>query len=451
MISRKKINPASQIVLGFLSIILIGSVLLCLPLSSNDGKWFSFIDSLLTSTSAVCVTGLTVVDTAVHFSLFGQIVILFLIQIGGLGFITLTSLVFLLLGKKITYEKRITIQESLNQEKVQGVVKLVKNIIILVFITEIIGFLCLAPSLINIYGWGDGVFKSLFLSISAFCNAGFDILGTSSTQFAGLSIFAHNALIILPIMFLIVIGGIGYVVLFDIGKKFKGQKLSFYAKLILIVSLFLIFVSAIIFLILEWNNPKTIGNMNVFEKILNSFFQSISPRTAGFTTFDNSSLTQASLVLTNMLMFIGGNPASTAGGIKTTTIFVLILAVFKQTNTNGNISFCKKSINSKTIKKALRVFVLALYLTVISTLLLCIFEGESITITKAMFESVSALSTVGITLGITPTLTIASKITIIILMFSGRIGVITMTLAFANKLRSISQDIEYPDSKIMIG
>lgn len=451
MIRKKKLNPATQIVMGFLGIILIGTILLCLPISSNNGQWFSFIDALFTATSSVCVTGLIVVETAVHFSFFGQIVILILIQIGGLGFITLTSLVFLILGKKITYEKRVTMQESFNQENVQGIVKLVKNVIILVFTVELIGFVCLLPSFVQMYGWGDGIFKSIFLSISSFCNAGFDILGSVGTEFTSLSVVAQKIFIILPIMFLIVIGGIGYVVLFDIGKRFKGQKMSLHSKLVLIVTTVLIFGGAILFAILEWNNPNTIGNMSIGDKILNSFFQSITPRTAGFTTFDNAQLTPASLVLTNVFMFIGGSPAGTAGGIKTTTLIVLLIAVFKRQNVNGNISFCKKKISSKMIKKSLRVVVLAIMLIVIGTFLLCAFEGSAITTSQALFECISSISTVGISMGITPFLTIASKIVLIILMFAGRVGAVTLTLAFANKSTKMSDEIEYPDSKIMIG
>ena len=410
-----------------------------------------FIDSLLTCTSSVCVTGLIVVDTAVYFSLFGQIVILILIQIGGLGFITLTALVFLIMGKKITYERRVTIQESLNQDKVQGVVKLVKNIIQLVFIVEFIGFLCLAPSMVSIYGWGDGLFKALFLSISAFCNAGFDILGTSTTQFASLAPFAQSALILLPIMFLIVIGGIGFIVIFDIGKRFKGQKLSLHTKVVLSVTAILIFGSALLFGILEWNNPNTIGNMSFGNKIVNILFQSITPRTAGFTTFDQAGMTQASLFLTNALMFIGGSPASTAGGIKTTTLVVLLIAIFKSENANGNIAFFKKKVSTKMVKKSLRVIVLALILVIMSTFMLCAFEGGNVTISQALYESISAISTVGLSLGITPILSAGSKIVLVFLMFVGRVGAMTLTLALANRKHNINDDIEYPDSKILIG
>ena len=451
MIYKKKVNPASKIVIGFLLIILIGTLLLCLPVSSKDGSWFPFVDGLFTSTSAVCVTGLTVVDVAVHFTLFGQIVLLLLIQIGGLGFITLTSLVFLMLGKKITYEKRVIIQESLNQDKVQGIVKLVKNVIILVFTIEFVGFLCLAPSMINIYGWGDGIFKALFLSISAFCNAGFDVLGKTSNQLTSLSIFAKDVLVLLPIMMLIVVGGLGYVVLFEIGKKFKKQKFSIHSKLVLITTAILIFGGAILFALLEWNNPKTIGNMSVWDKIVNSFFQSITPRTAGFTTFDNTNLTNASIILTNILMFIGGGPASTAGGIKITTFIILILAIFKSTNNNGNISFYKKSINAKTIKKSVRVVILALLLIVTSVFIISILEGNSISLDKIVFECISAISTVGISLGVTPALCVGSKIVLTMLMFAGRVGAVTLTLALVNKKTDTNNNIEYPDSKIMIG
>lgn len=451
MVRKKRLNPATQIVVGFFAIILVGTLLLCLPISSNSGQWFSFVDGFLTSTSSVCVTGLVAVDTAVHFSIFGQVVVLILIQIGGLGFITLTALVFLVMGKKITYETRVTMQENFNQEKVQGIVKLVKNIIILVFTVEFIGFLCLLPSMVNLYGWADGWFKALFLSISAFCNAGFDILGTTSTQFASLSVVAQNSLIILPIMFLVIIGGIGYLVIFDIGKKFKGQKFSLHSKIVLITTTILIFGGAISFALLEWNNPETIGNMNTWDKIINSLFQSVTPRTAGFATFDLSKLTPASVVLTDIFMFIGGSPASTAGGIKTTTLIVLLIAVFKSENANGNISFCKKKISTKMVKKSLRVIVCAIVLIVVSTFLLCIFEGGNVTANEALFESISAISTVGLSMNLTPTLCAASKFVLAFLMFVGRVGAVTLTLALANKKHNISDDIEYPDSRIMIG
>ncbi len=451
MIQKRKLNPAAQIVLGFLGLILIGTFLLCLPISAKDGKWFSFVDSFLTSTSAVCVTGLVVVDTAVHFSIFGQAVILLLIQCGGLGFIALTSLVFLLLGKRITYGARITIQESLNQDKVQGVVKLIKNIIITVFVIEFLGFVCLSPSMISLYGWGDGLFKALFLAISAFCNAGFDNLGTVGAEFTSISSFAQNTLILLPIILLIVIGGIGFVVIFDIGKRFKGQKLALATKIVLISTAILIFGGALILAAIEWNNPDTLGKMTTWDKIINAFFLSISPRTAGFSTVDIAKLHPASIVITDILMFIGGSPGSTAGGVKTTTIFVLLLALFKNENNNGNISFRQKRISNKLIKKSTRVVFFAVLFAVIGTGLICIFDGNIISPTQAMFECISALSTVGLSLGVTPVLSVGSKLIITLLMFVGRVGALTLTLAIANRPNSAIKDIEYPDAKIMIG
>lgn len=451
MIQKRKLNPAAQIVLGFLGLILIGTFLLCLPISAKDGEWFSFVDSFLTSTSAVCVTGLIVVDTAVHFSIFGQAVILLLIQCGGLGFIALTSLVFLLLGKRITYGARITIQESLNQDKVQGVVKLIKNIIITVFVIEFLGFVCLSPSMISLYGWGDGLFKALFLAISAFCNAGFDNLGTVGAEFTSISSFAQNTLILLPIMLLIVIGGIGFVVIFDIGKRFKGQKLALATKIVLISTAILIFGGALILAAIEWNNPDTLGKMTTWDKIINAFFLSISPRTAGFSTVDIAKLHPASIVITDILMFIGGSPGSTAGGVKTTTIFVLLLALFKNENNNGNISFRQKRISNKLIKKSTRVVFFAVLFAVIGTVLICIFDGDIISPTQAMFECISALSTVGLSLGVTPVLSVGSKLVITLLMFVGRVGALTLTLAIANRPNSAIKDIEYPDAKIMIG
>ena len=454
MVQKRKIriNPAGQIVLGFLAVILIGTFLLCLPISSQDGKWFSFVDSLFTSTSAVCVTGLITVDTAVHFTIFGQVVIMILIQIGGLGFITLTSLIFLIIGKKITYQNRITIQESLNQDKNQGIVKMVKNIVILVFCIEFVGFLCLLPSMVNLFGWGKGTFSALFLSVSAFCNAGFDILGTETTAFASLAPFAQNSLILLPIMLLIVIGGIGFVVLFDIGDKFKQKKkMSFHSKIVIFVTLILIFGGAVMFAILEWNNPNTIGNMSVWDKLVNSFFQSITPRTAGFASSDQSKLTPESLILTDILMFIGGSPASTAGGIKTTTMFILFVAMFKSSTSKGDYVFCKRQIAGKLVQKALKVFCLSFLLIIVSTACICLVEGNNISTGSILYEVISAISTVGLTMGITPSLNVISKLILTFLMFVGRVGAVTLTVAFASKVKSANDEIEYPDSKIIVG
>lgn len=449
MNKKRKFNPAIQIVLGFLGVILIGTFLLCLPISNTSGQWFNVVDGFLTSTSAVCVTGLTVVDIAIHFTLFGQIVMLVLIQIGGLGFVMLTTLVFLILGKKITFESRLTIKESLNQEGVQGVVKFVKKTIIFVFVAELIGFVCLLPSFVSIYGWGQGIFKSLFISISAFCNAGFDNLGSGVVAFEGLSAFAQNVLVLLPIMLLVIVGGIGFLVLFDLPNLFKHKKLAFHTKVVLCVSGVLLFGGAILFAIFEWNNPQTIGNMSFGNKIINCLFFSVSPRTAGFSTVDVSSLTPASLTLTQILMFIGGSPASTAGGLKTTTIFVLLIVLFKLANQKGDIVFRNKKISHKSIYKAFKLLLLMVGLILLSSVAICAIENLSFSV--VLFETISAIATVGLSLGLTPILSVVSKILLCVLMFAGRVGALTITLAISGKDGSYSQEIEYPDSKIVVG
>lgn len=446
-----KLNPAIQIIISFAVIILIGAFLLCLPISSNAGTWQNFLDSLFTSTSSVCVTGLIVVDTAVYYSLFGQIVIMLLIQIGGLGFITLTSLLFMMIGKKFSYKDRITIQESLNKDDTQGVVKLIKRILILVFVVEFVGFLCLLPSMVSEYGFTNGCFKALFLSISAFCNAGFDIIGTTSTQFMNLAPFAQTTLVLLPIMFLIVIGGLGYIVIFDIcGKLFKKSKISFHSKLVIWITLALIFIPAILFMILEWNNPSTIGDMSVWDKIINSLFQSITPRTAGFATYDMGALTPASKILTDFLMIIGGSPMSTAGGIKTTTLLILIVSIFKPSNSKGDVVIFKKQVKSKVIRKCMRVVIMYFSLLIFSTFLISIIE-PSIPLDSVLFEVLSALSTVGLSVGITPILHPLCKIILILCMFIGRVGVLTITVAIAGKKKNINEEIEYPNSKVIVG
>ena len=454
---KTRLNAPLKVIISFVAVILVGSLLLSLPIASKDGKWFSYIDALFTSTSAVCVTGLSVVDTAVHFSLFGQIVIMFLIQIGGIGFISLSALFLLAAGKRLGYKNRVMLQESLNQDTSQGMVVLIKKIAKIVLIIEGVGFVCLLPSMIVSYGWLNGMFKALFLSISAFCNAGFDVLGTTGTEFSNLAPFARAAYVLLPIMFLIVLGGIGYATIVEVAGKFgKGKqkrKLTLQAKIILSMSGILILSGAILFAIFEWNNPLTIGKMSVFDKIINSLFQSVTPRTAGFSTFDQANLTSASRVVTDILMFIGGSPGSVAGGVKTTTIFVLFLAAFRAAGEKGDVILHHKRIRNQTIMKALRIVFLTITIAVFATIMLCLIEKDNAAITSSsvIFEVLSAISTVGLTLGVTPTLKIASKMILILLMFIGRVGTITIAFAMRRKSPDAHGMIEYEDSHIAVG
>ena len=448
-LQRRRLNPASKIILSFLAVIAVGTILLSLPISSNSGQWTSIFDSLFTSTSAVCVTGLIVKDTAVHFSLFGQIVILCLIQIGGIGFITITSLMFLIIGKRIKYSSRLTLQESLSKDNNQGIIKHLKHVLLLVFTTELLGFIFLAPSFVELFGVTDGLYKSLFISVSAFCNAGFDILGVSGGEFASVAPYADNSLILIPIMFLIIVGGLGYLVIFDVLGNLKRKSMSLHSKIVLWVTGVLIIGGAVLYMVLEWNNPETLGKFGTWDKIVNAFFQSVTTRTAGFATIDQSLMRSSSILLTCILMFIGGSPASTAGGVKTTTMFVLLLMIFKRTNSKGDIVYKKKKISNAIIRKTVRVIIVAIMLIISSVFLICLIEGNTFSVTEVFYEVISAISTVGTTMGITPNLQLASRMIIILLMFVGRVGTITLTVAFAN--REKVNDIEYPDSKLMVG
>lgn len=442
-------TPATTIIFGFLAIILIGTFFLCLPISNTNGQWFSFVDSLFTSTSAVCVTGLACVDVAMEFTLFGQIVVLMLIQVGGLGFVTITSLIFMLLRKKINYSTRLTIQESFNKDNTQGVVKMVKCIVLVTFGVELLGCLVLLPSMVKFAGsFWNGLFKALFLSVSAFCNAGIDPLGTTTPAFSSLQFFQSNAFVLIPVMLLIVVGGIGFIVLFDIfGRKKENKKLSMHSKVVLIVTFLLITLGALMFGICEWNNPQTIGNLSVGGKIMNCLFQSITPRTAGFSTFDQAGLTSVSAHLTNFLMVVGGSPTSIAGGIKTTTLFILILLLIKPINKTGNITIMQKNISTKIINKTIKL--LLMYVSIVAVSALSLYFIEGMNFNDIIFECISALSTVGLSRGLTPLLCAGSKLIVTLLMFVGRVGMLTLPLAF--KHGGIADDIQYADSKIVVG
>lgn len=410
-----------------------------------------FIDSLFTSTSSVCVTGLMVYDVAMELTIFGQVIVMLLIQVGGLGFVAITSLLFLLIGKKIDYATRLTIQESLNQEDTKGVVKTIVFIIIATLVLEFVGFLTLLPSMIEYSGSvGFGIFQALFLSISAFCGAGFDPLGTGTEAFSNMQYFIDKSWVLIPIMFLVILGGIGFVVFIDIYQKFKNKKrFNLHTRVVLWMNGILILLGAGLFMIFEWNNPETIGNLSVGNKIVNGFFHSISTRSAGFATFDTAGLTPLSIFLTQFLMFIGGSSASMAGGIKTTTFFVLLLLVFRNTDQNGNIIYKNKKISSTLISKATRIVLIAFASLIVGTLFVFTFEGGAFDLDVVIFECLSSLCTVGLTYGITPILCWQSKLVISLMMYMGRIGMLTIPLAFKTKTQPTH--IEYIDAKITVG
>lgn len=457
----QKMHPTQILVIGFFALILIGSILLTLPISSSSGQYTPFEDALFTATSAVCVTGLVVVDTAAHWSLFGKIVILCCIQIGGLGFMSLVSMIFVILGKRITLKNRLVMQEALNFNTTAGVVRFTKMVVKGTLIVEGIGALLMTLVFVPEYGLVKGIWYSVFHAISAFCNAGFDIIGSSS-----LVPYVGNGLINMVIMSLIIIGGLGFSVWVDVYRVIKHKleapkhytwkqaisKLMLHTKLVGVITFALLAIGFIVIFILEYKNPGTLGGLSLKEKIYAAMFQSVSPRTAGFYTISLADMTDTSKLFTIMLMFIGGSPAGTAGGIKTVTFGVLALCAFCTIKGNDQTVVFKRKIPFHLITRALTIVMIAISVVVVAVGGLSL--SEDFTFMEILFETVSAFATVGTTLGITPFLSITGKILIIIVMFIGRLGPITMAVALmvrqGNKDGS-NGNIQYPEEKVMVG
>jgi len=446
-----KIAPVQVLVLGFFSIIFLGAILLTLPIASRTGESLNFLDALFTSTSAVCVTGLVVVDTVTFFSLFGQIVIVTLIQAGGLGFMTLATLLFLLIGKRISLKERLIIQESLNESSLQGLVRLVRNVTIATVTIETAGAMLLMTRFIPVYGVGKGIYYSFFHAISAFCNAGFDLMG----QAGSLTGYRSDIIVSVTIMMLIVLGGLGFQVLVDIYRKRSLHKLRFHSKLVLFATTFLILFGAIAFYIMEIGNINTLGDPNIpeYAKPFMALFQSITPRTAGFATMDQNQLTSGSKFLAMIYMFIGANSASTGGGVKTTTIAVILFMVVSVIRGKQDINIGKRRISHDILFRAITIVFISALIIIMVAMAIMSFEGHKagMTFERILFETFSAFGTVGLSTGITSSLSGASKLCLIMTMFAGRVGPLTITLAIANKLANDRTKIRYPEEKIMVG
>ena len=337
----------------------------------------------------------------------------------------------------------------MNKDTMKDIVKFIKKTIVLTLLIEGIGALLLLYSTITYTNsFWKGLFAAVFMSISSFCGAGFDILGTEAKPFASLSAFATDVTMLLPIMFLIILGGIGFVVLID---GFKNIRTKQHTKVVLLMTSILLLGGAAMFLICEWNNPNTIGNMSFGNKLLNALFQSASARTAGLATFNQSEMSPLGKLTTMILMFIGGSPNSMAGGIKTTTLFIILMFIFKIPNSKGDIRIKDKRINQRLIMRALRVFIYTLLITITSIVLIRIFEPNTISTESIIFETISAISTTGFSIGITPVLTNISKIIISALMFIGRVGLTTIIVSISNRiLYSVTDEIEYPISDLII-
>lgn len=429
------------IILGFFSVILLGSLLLMLPFSTRDGQGASFADGLFTATSAVCVTGLIVRDTATYWSEFGQAIILTLIQIGGMGVVTIAVAIAVASGRKIGLMQRSTMQEAISAHQVGGIVRLTKFILKTSISIELLGALLLAPVFCKDFGIFKGLWYSVFHSISAFCNAGFDLIGVRE-PFSSLTSYASNPIVNFTIMALIITGGLGFVTWADIKKnKFHFRKYNMQSKVILTVTAGLLIFPAIYFFFCEFSN------LPIGERILSSLFQSVTPRTAGFNTVDLTLLTETGLMIMIILMLIGGSPGSTAGGMKTTTVAVLFssaLAVFRK---QDSAHFFSRRIPDNAVKNAATI--LMMYLTLFLGGGMVISYIEEVSLMSALFETSSAIGTVGLSLGLTPSLGMVSKSILILLMFFGRVG--GLTLIFAALSERNNFESRYPQEKITVG
>lgn len=434
-------NPAFILSMGFLILISLGGLILSTPFVTQTGNRTGIIDSFFVAASASCVTGLTPVNTGHYWNTLGQVVIIILIQIGGLGIMTIASLIPLLLRKKIGIKSRQILKEQLNVESMAGMVKLFKYVLVFTLVAEGLGALLLSFRFVPSYGLGKGIWYSVFHSISAFCNAGFDILGDSIYP------LRKDLLVNITIMALIVTGGLGFMVTSELFYKRDLKKISTHSKLVLVINLALILVGAIGFFILESIQSGVLVGEGTLGSIVESFFQSISARTAGFYSVNLSNIKDSTSLLLMGLMFIGGSPGSTAGGIKTTTFGVLVLSTYSIIKKQREPVVFKKHISDESIKKALSIFMISFAIVLLVTFIITI--TDDFDLIDTLYETVSALATVGASRGITGELSKIAKILIGFCMYLGRIG--PMTMAFAFGLETDDKLIRYPESFISLG
>lgn len=450
-----KLKPTQILMLGFALLIGLGTLLLALPAASRSGQSAGLVNALFTATSAVCVTGLVVVNTLAQWSVFGKIVIISLIQVGGLGFMTLTAVLFIIIGRKIGLRQRLLIQESLNQSTIAGLVRLTKNIFWGTLIVEGTGAAALSFCFVPMYGLKKGIAYGIFHAVSAFCNAGFDLIGENS-----LSPLVGHWGVNLVLMLLIVAGSIGFGVWFDViraGRKVFHHSRSnhswfwhmqLHTKLALIITAGLLFSGWLLIFLLEAGNPKTLGSMPLVDGALAAMFQSVTLRTAGFFTVDFADMRQGSQFISVLLMIIGGSPGGTAGGIKTVTVGILILQMLATVKGRQELEVFDRHIADDIVKRALAVIIIALGVVAGVTLLLTVTEQAEFM--RIVFEAVSAFATVGLSLGLSPNLSLAGKLIICVTMFIGRLGPVTIAFALADKAGKSSK-VKKPEGKLMVG
>ncbi|MBS3991058.1 MAG: TrkH family potassium uptake protein [Erysipelothrix sp.] len=448
------LRPAQQIVLGFLTVIFVGSVLLSLPIAQQIPT--SYLDHLFIATSAVCVTGLSPLVVAESYTIFGQVVVMLLMQIGGLSLMTFIALFMIAIGGKLNIHDKIIMQETLNRTSLTDITKFIVFILKYTLFFEVLGFVLLATQFVPLFGLGEGLYKSLFISISAFNNAGFDILGAVSLQN-----FVSNPVVNFTVMIQIIMGGLGFSVWFDLQKSSSSiikriplkrifNRLKVHVKLVLIVTAILILSGWLFIFLAEYSNPASLGSLSLIDKLMASLFQSVTLRTAGFSTLNIADLRPATLVIMMLFMFIGGSPGGTAGGIKTTTMALVVLYVITELRNKDSLVLFKKTISRDLLRRAVTILVLSLVIVFSGIVgLLFVQQGDALTI---VFEAVSAMGTVGLSMGITPFLNSWGKGIIIVLMFIGRIGPVAVAYTLkSNRVMRRANLVEYPQGQVIVG
>ncbi|MDD3571729.1 MAG: potassium transporter TrkG [Eubacteriales bacterium] len=443
-------NQAKTLAVSFLLIILFGAGLLMLPIAHEPGVIITPLQAVFSATSATCVTGLMVVDPAAAYSLFGEIVLLCLIQLGGLGFMLFATSVLVLAGRRVSLRSRVLLHDTMSLPGLSGAVRNTLRFVLIAFGVEILGAMLLSIHFIPRLGAARGVYFAVFHAISAYCNAGIDLFSTAGS----LTTFVDDPLVLLTFVGLIVLGGLGFAVLADVlDKGRRPRRFALHTKIVLVTTVFLLVSGTLFFMLAEWNNPMTLGaGRGLGDKLLNAFFQSVTTRTAGFYSVSQSGLTDASKMVTTLLMFIGASPASTGGGVKTSTLFVLLAIIRSVLAGRDEVNAFGKRLPLVLIRTALSIFLLYLALLFGGSVLMGLLEQpRGFSMIDLVFEEVSALGTVGLTAANTPTLTRPSQIWLIVLMYFGRVGPLTMMLSITRRHAGYKTGVRYPEEEIIVG
>ena len=441
-------SAESLLVMGFLAIILVGTVLLALPVAARNGQSIGLFNSLFTATSAVCVTGLVAVDTGSTFSLFGQVVLIILIQVGGLGFMVFATMIMAMLGRRISLKGRMLIRESMNRTSLSDLSGLTRLYLLLALGIESLGTGLLSIRFIPMYGPKRGLWMALFHSISAFCNAGFDLFG----GYSSLTSYACDPLVLLTVATLIITGGLGFSVILEALRNRQGFRgLTLHARIVLILTPALLLAGTFFYVLVEWGNEGTIKGLGTGEKLLNAFFQSVTMRTAGFNSIDLSKMKDGSKLFSGLLMMVGASPASTGGGMKTTTVALFVLLMLSVVKGESEVNVARRRLSVDNARRALAIVALFLLTLILGTLALSLIEDGRFALSDVFFEAASAMGTVGVSSIGTPNLRPASRIILLPMMFLGRIGPLTLAIAVSRKQGMTRKLSKYPEEKVMIG